>query len=54
MATTTNAQRRAHHDLARAEKVLIHHMVFESDPEKIAKAEALVVRRHNAWKAATR
>lgn len=50
----TNAQSRAHNDLARAEKLLIHHIVWESDPVKIAKAEALVVRRHNAWKAATR
>ena len=50
----TNTQRRAHNDLARAEKILIHHIVFESDPAVIEKAEALVVRRHNAWKKITR
>lgn len=59
MSTTTttpktNAQRRAHRDLARAEKALIRLIVWEADPEKIEKANALVVRRHNAWKAATR
>lgn len=51
--TMTNEQRRAHNDLARAEKILIHHIVFEHDPAKIRKAEALVVRRHNTWKAVT-
>lgn len=50
----SNAQSRAHKELARAEKLLIHHIVWESDPAKIAKAEALVVRRHNAWKATQR
>ena len=54
MATMTNAQRTAHNDLARAEKLLIHHIVWEHDPAKIRQAEALVVRRHNTWKAVTR
>lgn len=49
----TNTQRRAHNNLARAEKLLIHHVVFEHDAEVIAKAEAQVVRSHNAWKKAT-
>lgn len=57
MSTTTamnNAQRRAHNDLARAEKVLIQRIVWDADPAKIAKAEALVIRKHNVWKAVTR
>lgn len=54
MGTMTNAQRKAHADLARAEKLLIRHIVWDHDPAKIRKAEALVVRRHNTWKAVTR
>lgn len=52
--TMTNLQRKAHADLARAEKILIRHIVWSHDPAEIAKAEALVVRRHNAWKAASK
>lgn len=48
----TNTQKRAHDALARAEKALIHHYVWESDPDTIAAAEKRVARHTKAWRKA--
>lgn len=54
MATMTNEQRRVHRALGSAEKRLIHLVVFEADPVKIARTEATVKRLTSAWKACQR
>lgn len=46
----TDAEYKAHQNLARAEKRLVHLIVFEAAPSKIARAQEKV----NAWTSAWR
>lgn len=50
MARMTPVQKRAHADLAVAEKRLIQAYYFESDPEKIERLERNVKRRTQVWR----
>lgn len=48
----TNEQRRAHRRLASAEKRYIALLVWEADPEKIARQERVCARLTQSWKRA--
>lgn len=48
----TNAQRRAHKQLARAEKTLIFHIIWEHSPEQIEAADRRCRKATAAWKRA--
>lgn len=50
--TMTNRQRRAHRDLGRAEKRLIHLIVWEHSETEIQRQEKRVQRYTQAWKQA--
>ena len=50
MAHMTNVQQRTHNNLARAEKTLIHAIVFEADSDKVKRLEQNVQRWTRAWK----